>query len=92
LNLDVEIPRGPDSVNSRHSLSSILGLQKPSKASGTILEALIFKVCHRRGIKLDEILKRGDHFKELSENNKIHRPNKGIFTHQKNQQLFKLFF
>ena len=75
--MDVEIPRGPESVNSRHTLSSILGLQKPSKASGTILEALVFKVCHKRGIKLDEILRRSDQIKELNDS-EIHHLIKGI--------------
>jgi hypothetical protein len=79
--MDVEIPRGPESVNSRHTLSSILGLQRPSKASGTILEALVFKVCNKRGLKLklDELLKKenkGNRFKELGES-EIHHPSKG---------------
>jgi hypothetical protein len=78
--MDIEIPRGPGSINSRQILSSILGLQKPSKANGTILEALVFKVCNRRGVKLDDIFKR-DHKQsdgaDLSEN-EIHQPSSGI--------------
>lgn len=72
--MDVEIPRGPESVNSRQVLSSILGLQRPSKANGTILEALVFKVCNRHGIVLNGPLKRDykDHYTESSKS-EIHR-------------------
>jgi len=47
--MDVEIPRDPDSINSRHILSSILGLQRPARGTGSILEALVKKAMCRRG-------------------------------------------
>lgn len=74
--MDVEIPRGPESVNSRQLLSSILGLQRPSKANGTILEALVFKVCNRHGIVLNGPLKRdykGHGHDTESSTSEIHR-------------------
>ncbi|CAB3383263.1 Hypothetical predicted protein [Cloeon dipterum] len=42
--MDVEVPRGPHSINSRHSLAAAVGLRRrPPKGDGSILEALLKK-------------------------------------------------
>ncbi|XP_059476702.1 probable ubiquitin carboxyl-terminal hydrolase MINDY-4 isoform X2 [Neocloeon triangulifer] len=52
LNMDVEIPRGPNSISSRHLLSSLLGLQRPAKGEGSILETLVTKTLGKKASTL----------------------------------------